>query len=129
MSVKADNPAVPVVVDVKTIIGKSEAEVAKILGTPKANGKVDNWPEMSYRDDKITVDFVRGKAAWITVFDLKNVAFAPSALGAVGLKATTPTFGNANIIRWEPYDKYHYVGIFLLADGKVDHIYIEAVAK
>lgn len=120
---------VPVVVDVKELIGKGEAEVAKILGNPTSRGKMDGVPELSYQGEKVVIDFVRGKAAWITISDLKNVAFAPSALGAVGLKVTTPTFGNANVIRWEPYEKWHYVGIFPLGDGKVDHIYIEAVAK
>jgi len=125
-----DGPAVPVVIDVKTLIGKSETEVEKILGAPSSRRMERNEPELSYRNEKVAVVFINGKADWITVSELSNVPFTPAAIGAIGLAAKTPpSFGNSNVIRWEPYNRYRDVSIFPSNDGKVDYIYVRAFTK
>lgn len=114
--------------DIQKIAGKTEADVSKVLGKPDQQEKTKHGPKFSYKDGKIEVVFINGKADWITVSGMSSVPFDANAIGALGLKPEPPTFKNRFVIRWEPHATYNSVSFFPL-DDKVDYAYIKVATK
>jgi hypothetical protein len=110
--------------DVHTFAGKAQADVAKVLGAPSRKEKSKYGPKLSYRDGKVEVVFIDGKADWITVSGMSAVPFDSNSIEALGLKPAVPNFKNEFVIRWEPHTTYKSVLVF--PAGKfVDYAYIK----
>lgn len=134
---QSEHAAVPppqpaVVVNVPEIAGRSEAEVAQLLGAPKErsttinNGKT--YPALYYQEGQTEVVYVDGKAEWISVRNLNRLPFSTGALPALGIaNAGEPSYASAGVIRWE-YRKYpplHGIYLFPAQGGQLDHAYIQ----
>jgi hypothetical protein len=116
------------VVDIPEIAGKEPAAVEKLLGKPTEGDKTKYGKTLVYQKGKVEIVYIKGKADWITVNDLKDVAFDETATKALGLKASKPTFKGPTVIRWEPAGKLTSVAVFE-RDGKVDYAYVKVATK
>lgn len=121
-----------VVVNVPEIAGRSEAEVAQILGGPKERSTAmyegRTYPVLYYQEGQTEVIYVDGKAEWISVRNLNHLPFSPEALPALGItNAGEPSFGNPAVIRWEnrKYPPLHGIYLFPAQSGQLDHAYIQ----
>ena len=116
------------VVKISDIAGKSKSAVASTLGKAKSCGSSKYGEKCTYEKGQIEIVFIKGKADWITVEALDNINYDSSALVALGLNATEPTFKNANTIRWNGINGLLEVSIFP-AGKTVDYAYIKASTK
>lgn len=116
------------VVDIPKIAGKEPAAVEKILGKPTEGEKTKHGKTLVYQKGKVEIIYIKGKADWITVSNLKDVTFDETATKALGIEASKPTFKGPMVIRWEPAGKLASVAVFEL-DGKVDYAYIKVATK
>jgi hypothetical protein len=125
----ARTEAPAVVVDIRGIAGKSQAEVARVLGEPTASETTRhggrNLPKMKYRGGDIEIVFVDGKADWITVFGKGRLPFDTQVLGALGLPSTRPSFSSPSaVIRWENIPGVREVSVFPGQGGRAHYAYI-----
>lgn len=112
--------------DIKAIAGKSQKEVQALLGSPGATEKTKYGPKLTYKNETIEVLFIKDKADWITFTPKAAVPYSKESLSALGLPATKPTFSNANVIRWEPCEKFLSVSMFPgETAAKLDYVYIK----
>jgi hypothetical protein len=116
------------VVDIPKIAGKEPAAVEKLLGKPTEGDKTKYGKTLVYQNGKVEVVYIKGKADWITVNDLKDVTFDETATKALGVEAAKPSFKGPSVIRWEPAGKLTSVAVFEL-DGKVDYAYVKVATK
>ena len=98
------------------------------IGKPSKQEKTKSGPKLYYKDGKVEVVFINGKADWITVSGMSGVPFDANAIEALGLKPEPPTFKNSFLIRWEPHSTYHSISVIGL-NGKVDYAYVQVVSK
>ena len=117
------------ILDIRTIAGKAAADVSKVLGKPTGQEKTKYGPKSIYKDGKIEVVFINGKADWITVSGMSNVPFDANAIEALGLPPETPDLRNAIVVAWEPHSLYYSVLIFSDTKGKVFYAYIRVATK
>lgn len=94
---------IPVIFDVKTVVGKTPAEVSKLLGKPPETEKTKYGTKYLYKSPEVEILFMSGKANVITVYGLGAIPFGPAAIQALGFPASKPSFANEQIMmRWEP---------------------------
>ena len=112
------------IVDVTKIAGKSQKDVAAYLGKEISCGKSKYGEKCQYKKGETEIVFIKGKADWITVEELESVPFSKSALRAIGLKVTRPSFKNNFVLKWEPIQGLRSVSIFKGASNS-DYAYIK----
>jgi len=115
-------------VDIPKIAGKEPAAVEKLLGKATEGEKTKHGKALVYQKGKVEIVYIKGKADWITVNDLKDVPFDETATKALGIEAAKPAFKGPMVIRWEPAGKLTSVAVFEL-DGKVDYAYVKVATK
>lgn len=132
----AEPVAAPVVVNVPEIAGKSEAEVARILGEPTERSTTKNdgktYPDLYYRGGQVEVVYVDGRAEWISVMNLTHLPFSEDALSALGITgAGAPSFACRGVIRWENHKRppLHGIHLFPRDGGQLDHAYIQVTRR
>lgn len=97
----------PVIVDLGAIAGKSEAEVAKVLGTPSESDVTKYGPKRFYREGAVEIVFIDGKADWITIETEKvDVPFSADAIQYLGMERRGTDVRNANAIQWGKHVPY-----------------------
>lgn len=80
-----------IIVNVKQISGKSEAEVSVLLGYPKSS-EVTKYGKKCYYNMGLTeIVFINGKADWITTNNMSNSSFGKSSLSKLGLPVKSPS--------------------------------------
>lgn len=121
-----------VVVNVLEIAGRSEAEVAQILGRPKERSTATNdgktYPVLYYQEGQTEVTYVDGKAEWITMRNLNQLPFSPEALPALGItNAGEPSFADPGVIRWEnrKYPPLHGIYLYPAEGNQLGYAYIQ----
>lgn len=122
----ADPGPIPLI-DLTQIAGRSESEVAVLLGDPTgmetvpANGR--SFPKKFYRGGDVV--FVDGRADWITGFGEGKLPFSNDVLAYFGLPDAPPTFSNPPLtIRWENISGLREVNIFHGQNGYADYAHI-----
>lgn len=123
--VALEPPAVEVVMDVMHVVGKSEEEVAALLGAPTSCEKVHRARWCRYPPDQDEVMFVAGKADMITVRGMGAVAFSEAALDALGLAPATPDHSDQYAIRWQSIPDLEEVSVFPGPGNWVDYAYVK----
>ncbi len=116
------------VVDIPKVAGKEPAAVEKILGKPTEGEKTKYGKSLVYQKGKVEIVYIKGKADWITVNDLKGETFDETSTKALGIEAAKPTFKGPTVIRWEPAGKLISVAVFELNE-KADHAYVKVTTK
>lgn len=119
--------AVTVVMDVMRVVGRSESEVAALLGPGSCEdihrARLCRYPP---RDDEVM--FVRGKADMITVQGMGAVIFDDGALAALGLAPAQPEHRDEHAIRWESLPGLHEVTVFPAPGNRVHYAYVKVGA-
>lgn len=115
--------SVPHIVDLRAIAGVDQDSVARVLGEPF---KVENIPEGAiaayYRPassprelssgGSIEVDFVNGRADWITIKGQTGMPYSPAVLQSLGLSTTPPSFSNQHFIAWTTIPGFKEIRVF-----------------
>lgn len=95
----ATEATVPVV-SLPALVGRSRADVAKVLGEPDDQcEKTKYGPKCTYRDGAVEIVFIRRKADWFTI-ELPGFAVDPASLAALDLEPLPPTSAQAEIGMW-----------------------------
>lgn len=115
-------------VDITKLAGKSENEVSAYLGQPSSCGSSKYGKKCQYQKGDTEIVFINGKADWITVEDIDHIPFTKSALSAIGLKESKPSFSNNFTLRWNSIQGLMEVSIFKGASNS-DYAYIKAKTK
>jgi len=113
-----------IVVSINTIAGKTQTEVAAVLGQPSTCEPSKFGQRCYYAKGETEVVFIAGKADWITIEALDQYPFSESALAALGLKPTEPTFRSASVLRWTNIPGLREVSLFR-GQTKADYAYIK----
>lgn len=116
------------IINIPKIAGKSKPEIASILGKPSSCKTGKYGEKFSYNTGQTEIVFINKKADWITVEDLDNVSYDPSAIESLGLKTAAPTFQNDLTVRWERIQGLLEVSIFP-SGPKIDYAYIKVSTK
>ena len=111
--------------EVRQLVGKSEEEIAALLGPPVACADIHRARLCKYGPHEDEVLFVRGKADMITVQGMDAVAFNADALDALGLERATPDHADAHAIRWESIPGLVEVAVFPGAGDSVGYAYVK----
>ena len=127
---------VSVIVDVPQIAGKSEAEVAQILGEPTERSTTKNdgntYPDLFYRNGQVEIVYVDGKAEWISVMNLDHLPFSPEALPALGITdAGPPSQASRGSIVWDDhtYPAFRGMHLFPRQGDRLDHAYFQVTRR
>lgn len=118
-------PVVELVMDVMQVVGKSEAEVAALLGQPASCEDIHRARLCRYSPAGDEVMFVRGKADMITVQAMGAVAFNEDALDALGMKPATPDQRDEHAIRWHSIPGLEEVTVFPGQGNHVHYAYVK----
>jgi len=122
---QAPAPApVSAIVDVPEIAGKSQKDVAALLGDPTSCETVKKGEKCFFKPGETEIVFISGKADWITVEALDSAPYSEDVLPMLGLEKTTAVLSNGNTIRWETIPGLLEVSVFPAQSG-VDYAYIK----
>ncbi len=129
-------PVITPIVKITDITEKSEADVAKVLGQHVSiepdnnrwkyygtNTWIENCPTINYKNG-VTVKFVEGKAARITVTPTSPLEFSDlnKAMQLLGLTPANPTSTGGDMALWKNVQGIYQLQIFN-KDGKIDYMY------
>lgn len=124
-------PAQAKIIDIKSIAGKTPAQVEKILGKPEAIEKVSPantgchpCPKMRYKKGKYEIVYIKGVADWIAVTQLGQYGLKASLLSEFALPAKPPSAQNADAMRWTQLPGLLSVTLFGF-EGRADYLYIK----
>ena len=126
------------IIDVKTIIGKTESEIEKILGKSENSEQVSpsNTPckdipceKKFYQKNKFEIVFIDGKSDWITINNISNFDFNSENITLLGLSSTVPSFENTISINWNDIEKINELIFVSNGENKIEYIYIKAYTK
>ncbi|MGK0473191.1 MAG: hypothetical protein ACJAR0_003687 [Candidatus Azotimanducaceae bacterium] len=117
-----------VVVDVAKIAGMSQAEVATYLGKPLSCGPSKHGARCQYEIGETEIVFIGGRADWITIEGINHIPFSKTALRAIGLSESAPSFANNFTMRWNAISGLLEVSIFK-AGANSDYAYIKVRTK
>ena len=113
------------VMDVMQLVGRTEAEVAGLLGQPATCADIHRARLCTYGPHGSEVMFVRDKADMITVQGMGAVAFDAGALGALGLRPVGPDHADEHTIRWESIPGLVEVAVFPGPGNTVGFAYVK----
>jgi hypothetical protein len=116
------------VVDLKPIIGQPKSVVEDKLGKAKSCSPSKYGEKCSFSTGETEILFIKGKADWITVNGLKSAPYSQYALALLGLSPISPTYSNANVLRWSNITGIMEVSIFPAGSG-VDYAYVKVSTK
>jgi len=117
-----------VIIDVTKIAGGKESDVATYLGNPSSCGNSKYGKKCQYEKGDTEIVFIQGKADWITIEGIDHIPFSKTALGALGLKETRPTFSSNFTLRWESIQGLREVSLFK-GGASSDYAYIKVKTK
>ena len=123
--VPLEPPAIELVMDVMQVVGRSEAEVAAVLGAPTSCEKVHRARWCKYPPHQDEIMFVAGRADMISVHGMGAVAFNEEALHALGLAPATPDHSDEYAIRWQSIPDLEEVSVFPGPGNAVDYAYVK----
>ena len=131
-----ESKPIPALIQIKEVSGRTESDVAKILGKGKFEEKWKNeragctvCPKYSYQDGKYEVIFINDVADRITVNNLDNYDYKDKIImGLLGLSDTTPTTQTNLVKRWNSYEGFREIMAFN-KNGKVDYVVVLSKAE
>lgn len=112
------------VVDIPKIAGQSMKQVDELLKAKPMCSKNKRGTKCNYRDGRIEIIFIDGKADWITVNELEQVPFTGSGIARLGFIEKPPTFRSPLVMRWNGLPGVLEVSMFKGQKG-TDYAYIK----
>ena len=88
-----------VILDVLSLRGTGEQQVARDLGQPEECGETYQGTRCRYRDG-IEITFIDGRADWIQVAPEGEIPFEPRAIRHLGLLTVPPAIRNPFRMHW-----------------------------
>src|SRR5690606_29103293 len=111
------------IVNVPEIAGKSEAQIAAILGEPISCEDTNYDKKCFYQQGHTEIVFISEKADWITISALDSVPYSGKALPFLGIDESSASVSNSFVMRWSRVPSFLEISIFP-AQGHVDYAYI-----
>ncbi len=103
--------AVDVILDVLEVSGRSQEEVAALIGQPADCD--DTYQGVSCRyGATVEVIFIGGRADWIQVTPPEEISFEPTALRYIGLLPTLPLVRNPFRMHWDRHQGLAVVSLY-----------------
>ena len=93
-------------------IGKSENEIAAILGPGEKCKDRSRGRSCEYLDNTVQIIFIDGRADWIAIGGLQGIPFDYEALRVVGLHPTPPFVHMASRMHWQHHHGLELVSVF-----------------
>lgn len=124
----ASSWAEELLIDIPSIVGKSESQVSDMIGEPTSCNSIKYGNKCQYKMAETEIVFINGKADWITVEGLDDKPFTSATLKHLGLRPVKATFSNAFTLRWESLQGLRSVSLFK-AGNNADYAYIKAYTK
>lgn len=126
--------SIEAIIDIKSIVGKNQSEVEKILGTAEKTEKLivngQSWDNVYYQYGEIEIVYINDKADWITIYMTSAYEMNRSAIQLLDLAYKKPSYFNPDsAIRWEYYEGIKEISFFPNLEGKIFFIYIKAFTK
>ncbi|WP_147289945.1 hypothetical protein [Crenobacter cavernae] len=123
-------PDIKPVLQIKQIVGQTEAAVAKMLGKAASCEQSKYGRRCEYRKSpaRYEVVFIKGKADWITVEDprIDNALTAPVW---IGLPAKPVDVGTSEVLRWNGLGGLLEVSAYKGSGGRPSYLYIKSVTR
>ncbi|MEN9612944.1 MAG: hypothetical protein RLZZ628_3758 [Bacteroidota bacterium] len=127
------------IIPIQSLVGKSEKDVAQILGKGEQSEKVKprNTPcqdkgcdKIAYQAGKYNVVYINGKADWITINNVSEYVLDEKAIALLGIEPRNASFKNPSmVIRWEQVEGINEISFFNNGSDKIDYIYVKAFTK
>ncbi len=132
--VACQQSSIEAIIDIKSIVGKSQSEVEKILGTAEKTEKLNvngqSWDNVYYQYGEIEIVYINDKADWVTIYMTSAYEMTRSAIQLLDLPYKKPTFFNPDVaIRWDNYEGIKEISFFPNLEGEIFFIYIKAFTK
>lgn len=114
-------PAKPeLIIDLKTISGKTLEEVEKVLGKAESKEAVKGYPcsqsaceQAIFRQNGYEIIFKNGKADHITINSIPDLTKNVNAIQALGFPASQPSFSNpGTVVKWTGVDGMEEISFF-----------------
>ena len=126
--------SIEAIIDIKSIVGKNQSEVEKILGTAEKTEKLivngQSCDNVYYQYGEIEIVYINDKADWITIYMTSAYEMTRSAIQLLDLPYKKPSYFNPeSAIRWEYYEGIKEISFFPGLEGKIFFIYIKAFTK
>jgi len=110
-------PAAVALIDVPKVAGRTQKEVAELLGEPTSWGTGKQGKKGLFKPGVTEIVFISGTADWITVEALDGAPYSEEVLPLLGIQKTTAVLSNENTIRWETIPGLLAVSVFPAQDG------------
>lgn len=116
------------IISIPSIAMRDQPTVEKIIGSAASCENIKYGRKCNYRNHGFNIDvvFINGKADWIAVNNLRDVAYSPEAITSLGFKQEWPTFRNEHTIRWENTQDMLSIQIAPGEGGRISLAYIKA---
>jgi hypothetical protein len=125
-----DKPDISVSFPLLKVAGAGSADVAALIGEPKAWEKTTDGPKAIYLDGAVEIVFIKDRADWITVYPPKpGIRFqARDVTSYLGINKKDPHFANKFTMRWNRTDGLVEVSAFPASKNgeMVEYLYILA---
>lgn len=126
--------SIEAIIDIKSIVGKNQSEVEKILGTAEKTEKLivngQSWDKVYYQYGEIEIVYINDNADWITIYMSSEYKMNKSVIQLLGLAYKKPSYYNPeSAIRWEYYEGIKDISFFPDLDGNIHFIYIKAFTR
>lgn len=122
-------PSVDLILDINAIAGKKPEEVAAALGSPSETSETKHGPKQVFHASNIEIVYINGLSDWITINNMKDVAYSDESIQYLGLPDTPPTFSNQFVKRWENIPGFLEVSINPGESGKISYAYVKTKTK
>jgi hypothetical protein len=117
---KPNEEQTELILDLRSIAGKTLVDVETILGKAESKEKVKGYPcEKSkcerafFKSGNYEVIFKSDKADRITINNVPDLTNSDNAIEKLGLQVSAPTFKNANnVIRWTNTENINEISFF-----------------
>lgn len=113
--------------NVPALANKPQAEAERILGRPERTSgtMVSQREKRAYRQGKVEVVYVEGKANWIKLYDTSGLRFSQSSLSRLGLPPKRPTYVNRNhVMSWSKICNLKEVSFYSDGNGGVSSVLV-----
>jgi hypothetical protein len=123
---QADAVKRPMLVDMSQIAGKNADEVQAVLGAPEECEDALYSRRCRYSPGRTEIQFINGKADWITVNGWSDEELAPEALDRIGIRPAEPEEESATELIWRDSSGYKEVRL-VGGDGRLSYARIKAI--
>jgi hypothetical protein len=112
------------VVDIPKIAGQSMKHVGEQLNSTPTCVKNKRGTKCDYKDGRIEIVYIDGKADWIAVNGLEQIPFSDAGIVDLGFTRKSPSFRSPMVSRWNGLPNVLEVSMFKGHSG-TDYAYIK----